>query len=413
MPAFAKQGGRLVAIPPVLNRILLCVRPLAFGALSPLTNHLSSPNPSLLGILRPGTITALEGLNIRSWRSLKRFEPEGVKFTMRTRAISQATGISNRTIALAASLATTAIWSSSFVVAQIGLRYMGPLTVVALQYVVALVVLLPFLLRGVKGRLHQSWRDLLPSRKIWIQLVGLGMIAYVIGNVTLIFGLQRIPAATAALLLNTTPLLVMLGSAVLLKERPTLEQTAGIAVTVLGSAVFFSEGATAGRSWGVLLVMIGVLAFSCFSLIGRDLAKGGKTTTELLTAVPLATAALLLTIAALAIEGMPIIRVESIAVVVWLGILDTAIAYALYNHALRELTATEISAIISLTPLGTALIGWLCLGQQLVFVQIIGLVCTVIGILIVECRPLAFARRLPAEVIGNRFVRNGQRLGEG
>jgi drug/metabolite transporter (DMT)-like permease len=311
-------------------------------------------------------------------------------------------GISSRTIALAASLAATAIWSSSFVVTQIGLRYMGPLTVVALQYVVALVVLLPFLLRGVKGPLYQSWRNLLPTREIWIQLVGLGVIAYVIGNGTLIFGLQRVPAATAALLLNTTPLLVMLGSAVLLKERPTLEQTGGIGVTVLGSAVFFSEGATASWGWGVLLVMIGVLAFSCFSLIGRDLAKGGKTSTELLTAVPLATAALLLTIVALAIEGLPTIRLESIAVVVWLGILDTAIAYALYNHALRELTATEISAIISLTPLGTALIGWLCLSQQLAFVQLIGLVCTVIGILIVECQPLAFSRRLPAEVIGNQ-----------
>jgi drug/metabolite transporter (DMT)-like permease len=311
-------------------------------------------------------------------------------------------GVSSRTIALAASLAATAIWSSSFVVTQIALRYMGPLTVVALQYVVALVVLLPFLLRGVKGPLHQSWRGLLPSRKIWIQLVGLGLIAYVIGNGALIFGLQRVPAATAALLLNTTPLLVMLGSAVLLKERPTLEQTGGIGVTVLGSAVFFSEGATAGWGWGVLLVMIGVLAFSGFSLIGRDLAKDGKTTTELLTAVPLATAALFLTIAALATEGLPIIRFESIAVIVWLGILDTAIAYALYNHALRELTATEITAVISLTPLGTAVIGWLCLSQQLAFVQIVGLVCTVIGILIVECQPLAFSRRLPAQVISDQ-----------
>jgi drug/metabolite transporter (DMT)-like permease len=307
------------------------------------------------------------------------------------------TGISSRTIALAASIAATAIWSSSFVVAQIGLRHMGPLTVVALQYLVAFIALLPFVLRCGKGLHHKSWRDVLPTSKVWLQLVGLGLTAYVIGNGTLILGLQSVPAATAALLFNITPLLVMLGSAVLLKERPTLEQAAGVAVTVLGGIVFFSEGATAGSGWGVLLVMIGVLAFSCFNLIGRDVAKGGKTTTAFLTAVPLGIAALVLTNAALATEGWPTLSLESIGVIVWLGILDTAIAYALYNHALRRLTATEISAVISLTPLGTALIGWLCLDQQLDLVQVIGLLCAVIGILIVECQPLALSRGLPQE----------------
>jgi DME family drug/metabolite transporter len=130
----------------------------------------------------------------------------------------------------------------------------------------------------------------------------------------------------------------------------------------LGGVLFFSNGASADWGWGILLVMIGVLAFSFFSLIGRDLAKGGKTSTAFMTGVPLGTAALILVSAALAAEGLPKMSLASIGVIVWLGILDTAIAYALYNHALRYLTAVEISAVISLTPIGTALIGWLWLG---------------------------------------------------
>jgi drug/metabolite transporter (DMT)-like permease len=310
------------------------------------------------------------------------------------RPISQVMGISNRLIALVASIVAAAIWSSSFVVSQIGLRHMGPLTVVGLQYLVAFVALLPFMLAGEKESSRRSRRHSLPTRKVCIQLIGLGLTAYVIGNGTLIMGLRWVPAATAALLFNMTPLLVMVGAALWLRELPTREQAAGVGVTVLGGALFFSKGASAGWGWGILLVMIGVLAFSFFSLIGRNLAKGGKTSTASMTGVPLGIAALVLMTAALASEGWPSLSLESIGVIVWLGILDTAIAYALYNHALRYLTATEISAVISLTPLGTALIGWLWLGQQFDLVQVTGLLCAVIGIMVVECQPSWFARGL-------------------
>jgi hypothetical protein len=60
---------------------------------------------------------------------------------------------------------------SSFVVAQIGLRYMGPLTVVALQYIVALIVLVPFFTQRPKGaapsivaRFTSITEDLDPTR---------------------------------------------------------------------------------------------------------------------------------------------------------------------------------------------------------------------------------------------------------
>jgi EamA-like transporter family len=47
----------------------------------------------------------------------------------------------------------TTIWSTSFVVSQIGLRHMGPITVVACQYVIAFTVwLLSAIQRGVPGR---------------------------------------------------------------------------------------------------------------------------------------------------------------------------------------------------------------------------------------------------------------------
>lgn len=48
---------------------------------------------------------------------------------------------------------------------------------------------------------------------------------------------------------------------------------------------------------------------------------------------------------------------------------NTAFAYLLFNHALRQLTATEANVILNLSPLGTALLAWATLGEHLLAMQ--------------------------------------------
>jgi drug/metabolite transporter (DMT)-like permease len=106
-----------------------------------------------------------------------------------------------------------------------------------------------------------------------------------------------------------------------------------------------------------------------------------------LTGVPFGVAGAVLTTAALATEGWPTVSWRTAGVLAWLGVIDTAVAYALYNHALRRLTATEMSAVISLTPLGTAALAWGWLGQRLEAAQVVGMAGVIAGVLLVECRP--------------------------
>jgi drug/metabolite transporter (DMT)-like permease len=275
----------------------------------------------------------------------------------------------------------TGIWSSSFVVSQVGLRHLGPFTVVGLQYLVAFVALAPFAARDVRAA-----RRAVP-RRVWVQLVALGLTAYVVGNGTLIWGLKWIPAATAALLLSSSPLLVMLGSRLWLKEPPAGEQIAGVLLTVVGGVLFFLHGISGSEPLGVGIVAAGVLAFCAFSLIGRDVARDRKVSPLLLTGVPFGVAGAVLSATALASEGWPTVSWPVVGVLAWLGLVDTAVAYALYNRALERLTATEMSAVISLTPLGTAALGWAWLGQALRPAQLVGMAGVIAGVLFIECRP--------------------------
>src|SRR5207247_6520594 len=150
-------------------------------------------------------------------------------------------------------------------------------------------------------------------------------------------------AATAALLLSATPLLVMIGASAWLKEPPTGEQVAGILLTAAGGVLFFLRGAAAGHPLGIAIVASGVVAYAGFSLVGRDVARDARVGAIVMTAVPFGIAGFVLTAAAIATEGWPAMSWRVAGVLVWLGIVDTAGAYALYNRALGLLTATEMS----------------------------------------------------------------------
>ena len=60
------------------------------------------------------------------------------------------------------------------------------------------------------------------------------------------------------------------------------------------------------------------------------------------------------------------------------------LAYVLYNHSLQTLTALEMNVMLNLTPLGTALLAWWLLGEKLGFVQIIGMVIMIVGVVFVQ-----------------------------
>jgi probable blue pigment (indigoidine) exporter len=66
-------------------------------------------------------------------------------------------------------------------------------------------------------------------------------------------------------------------------------------------------------------------------------------------------------------------------VILGLAVVNTLLAYLLYNHALQDLTAIEANVMLNLTPLGTAVIAWGALGERLVPIQIVAMFLVVVG----------------------------------
>lgn len=286
--------------------------------------------------------------------------------------------LSPRAIALGEGVIVTLLLGSTLVVAKGALHYLGPLTLAALRYALAFLLLLPFLTRSRAGARR--------SGRLWGQFIAIGVSFYVVGNGALFLGLKYLPATMASLLLSLVPVLVLFAGSVWLHERPTRVQIVGVVVGLIGSALFFAPGLGSGKPLGLMIVAVGLIGNAAFGILGRDTAKSAPVDTITLTAIPLAVGGILLLPIALAVEGWPHISIRAAVIVLWLAAINTAGVFFLYNHALRILPALQMSAVVNCAPLVTALLAWLSLHERLAPIQIVSMIVVIVGVALVQGR---------------------------
>jgi drug/metabolite transporter (DMT)-like permease len=282
----------------------------------------------------------------------------------------------SRVTALLEVMVATVILGSTLVLVKLALVELPPLTITALRYAFASLVLLPFLVR------HNSLSRY--PLALWVRFAIIGLGFYVIGNGALYVGLQFIPAATGSLLLSLVPTLVVLGGVVWLGEIPTRAQVVGIVVALGGSVVFFSPELKPGELRGIAIVAIGLGGNATFGIVGREIALKWHPGPVARTALPLGIGSSVLVPLALLLDGIPRASFRVWGLVVWLAVVNTTLVYTLLNHALSVLAAFEESAILSLTPFATALWAWLLLRERLQPVQLLGMAVVVLGVVLVE-----------------------------
>lgn len=109
------------------------------------------------------------------------------------------------------------------------------LTFAGLRYSLAFACLLPFAWRsGELGALKTL------DRRMWIKLLALGVLFYAVTQGAQFLGLQYLPAVTVSLILNFTPVFVVLLGSLLRTERAYSRQWFGIGLAVVNTAFAFT-----------------------------------------------------------------------------------------------------------------------------------------------------------------------------
>jgi drug/metabolite transporter (DMT)-like permease len=223
------------------------------------------------------------------------------------------------------------------------------------------------------------------TRKNWQQLALLGVVFYTLTQGSQFLSLAFLPAAMVSLLLNLTPLVVGLFGIVFLREYPSFRQWFGILLTVVGVAVFFLPLDPGGIPMvGLLVAVGGVLSNAASSLFGRSANRVAGSSPLIITFVSMGIGAVLLLVTGIATQGFGTLDWQSWLLIAWLAVVNTALAFTLWNHTLRTLSAVESSIINSLMMPQIALLAFVFLGEALTTKEIVGLVLVGIGVVVVQ-----------------------------
>ncbi len=282
-------------------------------------------------------------------------------------------------LAISEMLLTALIWSSSFVGVRVALAYTGPFTVSGIRYLLAFLVLLPWLSKDRRA-------SPLLNRSQWGRLSLIGLFHHTMGNGSLHLALRTLSASTGALGICLVPIPVLLLGILRLKEHPTLIQLLGLALTIGGSVLFLSPKWEAGEPLALGFLGIAVLSISVSPILTREIARDREVSNVTLTAIPFGIGGGLLLILALAVEGVPHMPLFAWGVILGLSVVNSLIGFLLYNHSLQRLAAVEANILWNIMPLGTALIAWGALGERLLPIQIAAMFLVIGGSSLVQWR---------------------------
>ncbi|MBD3157445.1 MAG: EamA family transporter [Candidatus Lokiarchaeota archaeon] len=278
-------------------------------------------------------------------------------------------------------LVVTILWSSSYVIIKLGLEEVPPLLFSGLRYSVASVVLIGFVLS--QGRYR---KQIVSKEKTWwgiIAVYGVIFVAFTQGAHYV--ALSLLPAITESMLLNLTPVIVLLMGIIFLDETPTKGQLLLIFIGLVGILIyFFPLNLPLVQVIGLFVAIGELVANALSSLLGRKINRDCIDHPVVITSLSMGIGSVVLLLSGIILEGMVPISPISLVYILWLAIINTAFAFTLWNRAMRVLRAVDVSLINSTMLPQIVVLSVLFLGEMPDILDWVGLVLFALSIALIQ-----------------------------
>ncbi|MGA7226960.1 MAG: DMT family transporter [Acidimicrobiia bacterium] len=282
-------------------------------------------------------------------------------------------------------LFVTVLWSSSWILIRwvLDSEELSPILFAGLRYGAAAFILVGLIVssRRTRDEVHAM------TSGDWLYLGGLGLVFVTAAQGAQFIAIASQPAATSSLVLSLTPLVVAVSSTVALGEAPSHRQMAASAMILAGALAYFS-GDLGFTTVGMIASSVGLAANAAASLMGRRANRTRRQSPLVVTGVSMAVGAIALLVVGVATEGMPHLSPRAWLIIAWLALVNTALAFTLWNRSLRVLSATESAAINNTMLVQIALLAWIFLGESPGPLDILGMVLVSIGVYLAQRKPV-------------------------
>jgi drug/metabolite transporter (DMT)-like permease len=249
-------------------------------------------------------------------------------------------------------LAALLFWASAFAAIRVGLRAFSPPSLALLRFLVASVAVCGFAFVG-------SLR--LPGRRDIPLLILAAVAGIPVYHVSLNTAEQYVGAGTAALLINTSPVMAALLAAAALRERVGVVGWLGTLVSFTGAGVI---AASNGLHFNphALWVLVAAGAGAIYTVVQKPLLKRISPVAFTAWAVWIGAACLLPVFPRLVREFRVAPPASAIAGL-YMGIFPTALSYAMWAKVISRMNVSRAVSFLYLVPVFAVIIAWIWLGE--------------------------------------------------
>jgi drug/metabolite transporter (DMT)-like permease len=282
-------------------------------------------------------------------------------------------------------LSVALMWASTFTLFKIAWRDVDPVAFTAVRFAAMFAFSIAVLALS-RSRVRPRRADL-PA------LAASGLTGYFLYQMGFVLGLDRTSALASAILISTHPIFSVVFMWVVKKERPTRLELGGVLVGFVGVAVFLRAWeAFAGARVGDLLSLGAAAAFGAYGVINQPLTA--RYPPRELLSYGLAFGGLLVTLVGLPAmleQDWGAVSLPSWIILVYAIVGPVYLAYALWNWAIRHRGIPRTVVYGFLVPVLGGAIAVIVLGDRVAFVEVLGALMVVAGLLITR-----LSRGLPA-----------------
>jgi drug/metabolite transporter (DMT)-like permease len=289
-----------------------------------------------------------------------------------TRRPGPAVPQSEHGLALAAALATVVLWASAFVGIRAAGRSLSPGSLALARLTVGTVAL---------GILVAARKQPLPHRADLPGLLACGLLWFGAYNLLLNQAERTVDAGTAAMLVNTGPVLVAILSGLFLGEGFPRRVVLGCVIGFVGAVVIGYATSTRGFQAGVgaILCIAAAAVYAGGVTAEKPLLRRNSALTITWLACTIG-AVVCLPFAPQLVHDVSRADIASLAWAVYLGLLPTAVGFSFWAYALARTSGGRMGVMGYLVPPLTIVMGWLVLGDVPPLLAIAGGVLCLAGV---------------------------------
>ena len=266
---------------------------------------------------------------------------------------------------------TSLFWAANWVVGRAMRHDIPPVAMGFWRWTLALALMLPF----TAGELKRKWSVV---RANWLTLTLLGCLGAVAFNTLIYVGLQYTAATNGVLFNSISPILIILLSWLISRERISGLQACGVALSLCGVAAIIGRGdlailAAFHFNPGDLWLITAMLLWALYTIVLR------RRPAEL-SALAFLSAMLLLSLPflfpfylwELGHRGGFALTPATISALAYYCTIPSIVAYLFWNRGVAQVGANKAGLFVHLMPLFGALLSVIFLGERLFAYHYIG-----------------------------------------